>query len=53
MDFIINENQLKAILREQDESKMTNYMKRLYSFSKEMNWATRDYGTIGETVAKA
>ena len=36
MDFIINENQLKAILREQDESKMTNYMKRLYSFSKEV-----------------
>ena len=36
MDFIINENQLKAILREQDESKMTNYMKRLYSFTKEV-----------------
>ena len=36
MDFIINENQLRAILREQDESKMTTYMKRLYSFSKEV-----------------
>ena len=36
MDFIINENQLRAILREQDESKMTNYMKRLYSFTKEV-----------------
>jgi hypothetical protein len=36
MDFIINENQLRAILREQDESKMTTYMKRLYSFTKEV-----------------
>ena len=36
MDFIINENQLRAILREQDESKMTNYMKRLSSFTKEV-----------------
>ena len=36
MDFIINENQLRAILREQDESKMTTYMKRLYLFTKEV-----------------
>lgn len=36
MDFIINENQLRAILREQDESKMTTYMRRLYSFTKEV-----------------
>lgn len=36
MDFLINETQLKKILREQDESKMTDYMKELYSFAREV-----------------
>jgi len=36
MDFLINEIQLKRILQEQDESKMTNYMKELYSFTREI-----------------
>lgn len=36
MDFLINEIQLKKILREQDESKMTEYMKELYSFAREI-----------------
>lgn len=33
MDFLITEEQLKIILKEQDESKMTTYMKQLYSFT--------------------
>jgi hypothetical protein len=33
MDFLINESQLRVILKEQDESKMSNYMKTLYSFT--------------------
>jgi hypothetical protein len=33
MDFLINESQLKVILQEQDQSKMSNYMKELYSFT--------------------
>ena len=36
MDFLINETQLKIILQEQDESKMTDYMKELYSFTREI-----------------
>lgn len=33
MEFLINESQLRVILMEQDESKMTNYMKQLHSFT--------------------
>ena len=33
MDFLINESQLRIILQEQDESKMTDYMKELYSYT--------------------
>lgn len=36
MEFLINEQQLKLILREQKESKMTDYMKELYSFTTEV-----------------
>jgi len=36
MDFLINESQLKKILQEQDESKMTDYMKELYSFTRDV-----------------
>lgn len=36
MEFLINEQQLKVILREQKESKMTDYMKELYSFTTEV-----------------
>lgn len=33
MEFLINEQQLKVILQEQKESKMTDYMKELHSFT--------------------
>ena len=33
MDFLINESQLKIILKEQDHSKMSDNMKELYSFT--------------------
>ena len=33
MDFLINESQLRIILQEQDQSKMTDYMRELYSFT--------------------
>jgi hypothetical protein len=33
MDFLINESQLRIILQEQDQSKMTDYMKELYSYT--------------------
>ena len=33
MEFLISESQLRIILMEQDESRMTNYMKQLYSFT--------------------
>jgi len=33
MEFIINENQLRVILTEQDKSKLGDYMKKLYSFT--------------------
>jgi len=36
MDFLINESQLRTILQEQDESKMTDYMKTRYSFTKNL-----------------
>ena len=36
MDFLINESQLRAILQEQDESRMNGYMKTMYSFTKNL-----------------
>jgi hypothetical protein len=36
MDFLINEQQLRIILQEQDKSKMTDYMKELHSFTTEV-----------------
>lgn len=36
MEFLINEQQLKVILQEQKESKMTDYMKELHSFTTEV-----------------
>jgi len=33
MDFLINESQLKLILQEQDQSKMSDYMKEMYSYT--------------------
>lgn len=36
MDFLINESQLRLILQEQDQSKMTDYMKEMYSFTKSL-----------------
>jgi hypothetical protein len=36
MEFFINESQLRIILQEQDRSKMTDYMKTLYSFTSDL-----------------
>jgi hypothetical protein len=36
MDFLINEQQLRIILQEQDKSKITDYMKELYSFTTDL-----------------
>lgn len=36
MEFLINEQQLKVILQEQKESKMTDYMRELHSFTTEV-----------------
>lgn len=36
MEFLITESQLKTILTEQDKSKMTEYMKELYSFTEDI-----------------
>jgi hypothetical protein len=45
MDFLINESQLRTILQEQDQSKMGNYMKELYSFTSNLvNRAKKTYG---------
>ena len=45
MDFLINESQLRIILQEQDESKMTDYMKTMYSFTKNLvNRVSKVYG---------
>jgi len=45
MDFLINESQLRVILKEQDESKMSNYMKTLYSFTYNLvNRVIKKYG---------
>jgi len=45
MEFLISESQLKVILMEQDESKMTNYMKELHSFTTNIvNRVVKNYG---------
>jgi hypothetical protein len=45
MDFLINESQLRIILQEQDESKLTDYMKTMYSFTKNLaNRVSKVYG---------
>ena len=45
MDFLINESQLRLILQEQDESKMNDYMKTMYSFTKNLvNRVSKVYG---------
>lgn len=45
MDFLINESQLRLILQEQDQSKMSDYMKELYSFTSNLvNKAKKSYG---------
>lgn len=45
MDFLINESQLRVILTEQDESKMTEYAKTMYSFTKNLvNRVSKSYG---------
>ena len=45
MEFLITESQLKTILTEQDKSKMTDYMKELYSFTENIvNRAKSIYG---------
>lgn len=45
MDFLINESQLRTILQEQDQSKMSDYMKELYSFTSNLvNKAKKNYG---------
>jgi len=45
MDFFISESQLRVILQEQDESKMSNYMKSLYSFTYSLvNKVIKKYG---------
>ena len=45
MDFLINESQLRTILQEQDESRMTDYMKTMYSFTKNLaNRVSKVYG---------
>ena len=36
MEFLITESQLKLILQEQDQSKMSDYMKEMYSFTKNL-----------------
>jgi hypothetical protein len=45
MDFLINESQLRVILQEQDQSKMSDYMKELYSFTSNLvTKAKKSYG---------
>lgn len=36
MEFLIKESQLKLILQEQDQSKMSDYMKEMYSYTKNL-----------------
>ncbi len=45
MDFLINESQLRIILQEQDQSKMSDYMKEMYSYTNGLvNRAKENYG---------
>lgn len=45
MDFLINESQLRAILQEQDESRMGDSVKEMYSFTKNIvNRVGKIYG---------
>jgi hypothetical protein len=45
MDFLINESQLRIILQEQDQSKMGDYMKEMYSYTNGLvNRAKENYG---------
>lgn len=45
MDFLISESQLRIILMEQDKSKMTDYMRQLYSFTSNLvNRTSKVYG---------
>lgn len=45
MDFLINESQLRAILQEQDESRMGDSVKEMYSFTKNLvNRVGKIYG---------
>lgn len=44
MEFLISESQLRTILMEQDKSKMSGYMKKLYSFTNNMvNRVSKSY----------
>jgi hypothetical protein len=45
MDFLINESQLRIILQEQDQSRMSDYMRELYSFTS--NLVTKVRKTFG------
>ena len=36
MEFLISESQLKLILQEQDKSKMSSYLRKLYSFTSDI-----------------
>jgi hypothetical protein len=45
MDFLINESQLRIILQEQDQSRMSEYMKEMYSFTSDLiNRVKRTFG---------
>jgi len=45
MDFLINESQLRIILQEQDQSKMSDYMKEMYSYTSDLvDRAKKIYG---------
>ena len=45
MEFFISEQQLKVILMEQDRSRMSDYMKKLYNFTNTLvNKASKIYG---------
>jgi hypothetical protein len=45
MEFLINESQLRTILMEQDRSKMSGYMKKMYSFTNNLvNRVSKSYG---------
>jgi hypothetical protein len=45
MEFLISESQLRTILMEQDKSKMSGYMKKMYSFTNNLvNRVSKSYG---------